>query len=268
VLVEWNYSPDYRPQGLDALKKMGFSHILMAPSVSCWRNRVIPSTPQLRNVDAHAAAVRDGLAGGMINTVWLPMRYVQDAMWYGMAYGAFLVQSGKPMNRDAFHKAFVKKMFGMPLDRNMNDFLNRWSDLHLDRSFFEAIAQEDFTLLDDQERIRELEDIRARSAEVLALCPKTPPIRNPGVMASMCLSAEIIYVLSEGLLILADGDVSQHRRNLWVTTSSDVITRAGEDWDRGRYRDDPAKFKAKFPNQTGSHLLVVLRQLRHMIIIG
>ena len=266
ILVEWNYDPNYKPTGLEKFKSLGFKDIIMAPSISCWRNRVIPSRPQLNNVEAHASALEDGIAAGMLNTVWLPMRYLQESMWYGMAYGAWLVNSNKPMKLKRFHRAFTVKVFGLRLNNKLNRFLNNWTRLHLDRRFYSAIANNDFAILKDSSRIAELRTIKDLSFRIINKPINITPKKNPHILSSMYLSAEIMYVLSEGLLVIAENDANAERQELISRHLDSVIARAGTEWNRGRFPDDPAKYEARFPNQTNSHLLVVLRLLKEQLL--
>jgi len=266
VLVEWNYDPKYNPSGLEELKSKGFKNIIMAPSVSCWRSRVIPTKPQLNNVDAHVGAVQNGVGDGLINTVWLPMRYVQNAMWYGMAYSAWRVNSNKETDLNLFHKTFTRKTFGMKFDDNIEYFLNNWIELHLDRRFYSAIANEDYAILNDPEKIEELINVRNLSANLLQNRIEITPTKNRDIFESMYLSAEIMYVLSEGLLYIADKGSTEKNGQQLSEQLNDVIRRVEKEWDKGRFPDDPAKYKAKFPNQTNSHLLILLIKLKQQII--
>ena len=266
VLVEWNYDPDYVARGLKELKQKGFSAIIMAPSISCWRNRIIPTRPQLRNVDAHARAVLDSSADGMINTVWLPMRYLQESMWYGMAYGAWQINNDKPMKLKKFHREFCYKTFGVRLNNKMDRFLRNWTKLHLDRRYFSAIANQDYTILKDPDRIIELKELYELSTEILSDPLKISPLKHPEILESMYLSAEIVQVLSEGLLIIADEATPDKNNATFRERLTKVIAEAEDEWDRGRFPDDPAKYEAKFPNQTNSHLLVVLRELKSKLL--
>ena len=82
----------------------------------------------------------------------------------------------------------------------------------------------------------------------------------------MYLSAEIVQVLSEGLLIIADEATPDKNNATFRDRLTKVIAEAEDEWDRGRFPDDPAKYEAKFPNQTNSHLLVVLRELKSKLL--
>ena len=267
ILVEWNYDPEYKPSGLDELRAKGFKGIIMAPSISCWRSRIIPTRPQLDNVDTHAKAVQDGMADGLINTVWLPMRYVQNSMWYGMAYSAWRVSGNKENDLKKFHKAFAKKTFGLKLDEGLDGFFNNWIELHLDRHFYSAVANANYTILDNPEKIEELIRVRDLSNKLLLNRLDLIPAKNPDILESMYLSTEIMYVLSEGLLCLAEKNTAGINRQQLLEQINDVIGRVSQEWDKGRFPDDPAKYKAKFPNQTNSHLLIILRMLKERLIV-
>jgi len=207
VLMEWNYDPEYLPTKLPALVDLGYDNIIMCPSVSCWRSRVIPSKPQLKNVDGHASALRNGIAKGLINTVWLPMRYLQNSMWYGMAYSAFLVNSDKPMNLRKFHKMFSAKTFAIPLNDEVNTFLEMWTELHLDRHIYSAIANNNYDVLNDPDRIVELEKVKSLSSNLIKNQLGIKPKKNLEIFESMVLSTEIMYVLSEGSLIISGENI-------------------------------------------------------------
>jgi hypothetical protein len=265
VLVEWNYSPDYKPTRLDTLAKMGYKNIIMAPSISCWRNRVIPTVPQLKNVEAHAESVRRGTATGLINTVWLPMRYLQNSMWYGMAYSAYLVNSGKEMELKKFHEIFVRKTFDVKLNNAFDDFLISWTMLHLDRRFYMAISSGNLTILNDTEKLKELKEVQELSSTLIKNAQTISVCKNAEIFESMVLSAEIINVLSEGLLLISDNNNNFDMLSSWETKMASVMTRAKAEWDEGRFPDDPAKIESKFSNLENSHLLVLLKKIESQL---
>jgi hypothetical protein len=189
------------------------------------------------------------------------MRYVQNAMWYGMAYSAYLVNSNNEMDLKVFHKVFSKKVFDAPLNPELNEFLETWTQLHLGRSFYSAICNNNFTLLNNEENIEALETIKLKSLRLLNNRTHVQVNKNIEILESMYLSTEIMYVLSEGLLIIAGKDASETRASQWQATINNVIEKVDQEWDIGRYSNDPAKYIAKFPNQESSHILIVLRKL-------
>ncbi len=261
VLMEWNYDPEYRPDNLAHLHALGYENIIMAPSLACYRLRVLPSRPALMNTEAHAAAVRSGKAAGLINTVWLPQRYLQDAMWYGIAYSAWLVNSGESMDTTAFHRQFAKKVFGRRLTPGLNDYLKKWPQLHLHRRFYISLAQGNTDHSDDPEAMRELREVHRLSEALLSGEPDYRPRRNREILASMSLAAQVMNSLSEGLLIAGGDEGVKENKPEWRKELKDVIEKVEREWDRGRFADDPAKHRPKFPNLKHSHLLIMLKEL-------
>lgn len=261
MIVEWNYVPDYLPGNLNDFNEMGYRSVIMAPSISCYLLRVLPSRPGLRNVEAMAASVRDGTADGMINTIWLPMRYIQDAMWYGIAFGAHLVESGKEMDLNVFHRRFVRKTFGRPADKALRNYLEQWPDQHLDYRIYGALARGKTDFSQNPENMKNVREVHRLSTRLKAERPDFRPRRNSEILGSMYLATDVMYVLSEGLLILSGEAFMPQQKAEWRETLSAVIEAVDAGWDRGRYADDPAKYAAKFPNQESSHLLILLKKL-------
>lgn len=261
VVVEWNYVPDYRPGNLNDFNEMDYRSVIMAPSISCYLLRVLPSRPGLQNVDAMAASVRDGTATGMINTIWLPMRYIRDAMWYGIAYSAYLIESAKPMDLQAFHRHFSRKVFGRRANTALHDYLEQWPDQHLDYRIYGALARGKTDFSQNRENMKNIREVYRLSARLKAERPDFHPRRNAQILESMYLSTDVMYVLSEGLLILSGEPFMPQQKAEWREMLSAVIETVDADWDRGRYADDPAKYVAKFPNQESSHLLILLKKL-------
>ena len=110
--------------------------------------------------------------------------------------------------------------------------------------------------------IKDLRYLRDLSYELVLSSDQLVVENNKDVLESMILSAHIIYVLSEGLLLRVEKSY-EHRYIQWARTADNVIIETENLWDKGRFKDDPAKYEAKFPNQENSHILIVLRKLRN-----
>jgi hypothetical protein len=266
LLMEWNYVPDYKPKNLERFLEMGYPAIIMAPSISCYLLRVLPSRPGLMNTDAMAASVREGTAAGLVNTIWLPMRYIQDAMWYGIAYSGFLINSDRVMDVHLFHRAFARKVFGVPLSKGLEYYLNRWPDLHLDYRFYINLANNRTDYSDQPEKMEELRDVYDVSMQLIDQQPRFRPRKNGSVLNAMYLTTDVMHVLSEGLLLLSGEKRTPEQVRLWREKLLTVIEAVDTEWDKGRYPDDPAKYEAKFPNQAHSHLLIMLKKLEILSI--
>jgi hypothetical protein len=261
VLMEWNYIPDYKPKNLHRFREMGYPSIIMAPSISCYLLRVLPSRPGLMNTEAMASSVRNGTAEGLINTIWLPMRYIQDAMWYGIAYSAFLINSNREMDLHAFHKTFARNVFGRPLSKGLEYYLNCWPDLHLNYRFYINLANGKTDFSGNPDDMKELQDIYALSSQLIEQKPNFTPRKNGDILQAMYLATDVMHVLSKGLLILSGEEFSLQQKHDWQKRLVNVIDAVDAEWDKGRYPNDPAKYEAKFPNQEHSHLLIMLKKL-------
>jgi hypothetical protein len=259
VLMEWNYDSAYKPTKLNPLLKMGFEDIIMAPSIACYRLRVLPTLPGLKNTNAMAKVVRDKKAKGLINTIWLPMRYIQNAMWYGIAYSGYLINSKNKMNLSVFHEKFCNKVFNTTLTKEMDHYLTNWTKLHLDRQFYKSVIENDIAL--NMKKLNSLKEINELSKMLKDHPPDFKPKRNIEILESMFLATRVVYVISEGLLILNAKNKLRHSNTNWLNEMKEVIIAVDKEWDKGRYPDDPNKYKAKFLNQEHSHLLIVLERL-------
>lgn len=259
ILAEWNYDPDYKPTSLPRLQKAGFEKIIMAPSLACYRLRVLPSEPGIRNTSAMIPSLRSGDAMGLINTIWLPQRYLQNTMWYGIAYTAFMLESDDLTNLRGFHQSFSARVWGIELTEDLHNLLVDWNTLHLHRSFYIKAARGDYTW--SEEQIEVLKGVRDKARGLLKDTPVLQPIQNQDVFETMILSVSVMEVISESLLILGQEEKEMAVAPSTLEKLGAVIEAVDSDWDSGRFPDDPQKYEPKFSNIAHSHLLVVLKQI-------
>ncbi len=261
ILMEWNYEPNYTSDHLPELIQLGFEDILMAPSLACYRLRVLPTQPALDNTRELAVAVEQGQSQGLINTIWLPMRYLQNSMWYGIAYSADLINHPGDFDLRGFHKRFAEKVFGLPLSDDLHEYLSQWPGLHLDRKAYSAIANSHFDFSEEPEMISELEDVNQLAEKLVSQPPLVQAMKNLEILASMQLSARVVQMISQGLLIMHDPTGDAALKSKWQAELEQVIAAVDAEWNQGRYADDPQKFTPKFSNLESSYLLVLLKKL-------
>jgi hypothetical protein len=115
------------------------------------------------------------------------------------------------------------------------------------------------------EKIKELENVQILSSTLLEDIINLNVNKNSEILESMVLSAEIMNVLSEGLLLIADNNNDPDMLSSWETKMASVMTRAEAEWDEGRFPDDPAKIESKFSNLENSHLLVLLKKIESQL---
>lgn len=259
ILLEWNYDPDYKPSSIPMLREAGLEKIIMAPSLACYRHRVLPSDLALKNTEAMIQTVRDGQSMGLINTIWLPQRYLQNSMWYGIAYTAYLMDTNAPVVRSEFHKLFVERLWGVQLTNDLDAFLTNWTKLHIHRSFFIKAAKHDYTYSDQQ--VAELRSVLELSQTTRNNLPRVQLDQNEDIFETMVLAVRVMEALCQSLLYLDSTNEATIDNEQIEEDLSSVIAAVGREWDRGRYPADPQKYQPKFSNIAHSHLLVLLKQI-------
>lgn len=264
ILVEWNYDPAYQPESLRRLKGAGFQKIIMAPSLACYRLRILPAEPALRNTDAMIPSVKSGDAIGIINTIWLPQRYIQNAMWYGIAYTAFQMNHAGRNGLTNFHAEFAQKVWHTDLTAELDMFLSRWRQLHLHRSFYIKAARGDFDYSDDQ--LIRLKEMATFSGQLSDSIPELTLETNQDIFDSMVLATRVLEALSQSLLFLGDEDAVSTSKAALIAELQAVIQAVDADWDTGRYSNDPQKYEPKYSNIAHSHLLVVLKMIEAKLL--
>ena len=117
IILDWDYGVTDQAiiekrtrQALDA----GF-RVAGGPAWDYCRWGPRAGSSQLRNIDAYADVYRrinDPRALGVIVTNWVPTRYLQGAIWDGMAYAAVDVTEGSAAAKDSALRRFVEKYYG------------------------------------------------------------------------------------------------------------------------------------------------------------
>jgi hypothetical protein len=141
----------------------------------------------------------------------------------------------------------------------MDHYLSNWTKLHLDNKFYKSVTEANFAY--DREELKSLQEINLLSKELKDNQPDFQPKRNRDILQSIYLATRVVYVISEGLLILNNKNHFKYRTANWRKELKEVIKEVDKEWDKGRYPDDPNKYKAKYFNQEHSHLLIILQKL-------
>lgn len=257
--IWWAYHAELNVNDLKRLRKAGFHSIVTAPSTACFYARFLTPGRQFVNARKMAVYARRYRLDGMINTVWTTTRYAQGAMYFGIAYGAYMARHPHAGPR-AFHAAFARKVFGTRLTRGLERFLTGWPQLDVNyRLAMHAITREP---LKAEERAA-LMDVCRVAERILPLADGFGPAKNADIWESMVLAARAASVCAEGLL-LSNGMRAGAARKLRYNRELRAVRKAmSEEWDRTRYPDDPKKYRPPFPSpvETGQHALAILRRL-------
>ena len=259
VLIDWRYRWDVRDTVLRRYRAAGFEQVMTAPSMACYRHRFLPTREALQNTRRmiRYAVRHDAL--GSINTVWCPYRYLQNAMYYGVAYTGHVMQNGGRSELAAFHRRLARVMFGTRLVKPLAAFLSGWTRMMIVHTVAEKLLERAPAYSED-----ELQQIRTTyelGPDLLQAAASYEPAKNEDIWQSMLLAARGARVLAEHALIQAGalkgtGVVREHKQTL-----KDITRELAAEWDRTRFADGICKWKPQFGGSPNAHVLPLLRRL-------
>jgi hypothetical protein len=259
VLIEWRYGDHISDDIIPRLQRFGYKDILVAPSLACYSDRFLPTRQRLKNTDRMVAIAKENQVNGLINTIWCPYRYLQNAMYYGIAYSACAVQQGAHPDLEAFHKQFALKIFGTDLLPSLAFFLDNWTDLMIDVTLSNKITQSSQTLTEiELQRVQKMIQI---GEEVLLAAQDFVPQKNQDIWRGMLLSAKCAWLCAESLYHRQTSKLPVAEREDDNYRVLDVQKEMDLEWDRTRYLDDPQKYSAYFPNESDQYAMLLIKQI-------
>lgn len=262
IMVHWEYRDDLTDAPIRCLRKAGFRDIIVAPSLGCWHSRFLPNRVTLKNTRLMSAFAHKHKAMGLINTLWCPWRYLQDAMYYGIALSSELVRAGGKVSLPAFHRRWVQKTFGTGMPAALHRFLLLWPEMHIPREIYRVLAAKKTDLT--KEQIRYLQKINGYGKRLLQLADKYQPRKNISIWNSMVLAARCVWLCSE-YVVLKEACPQRAER---IRSFNDMLKKCRSEldaeWDRTRYPDDPAKKHPAFPDMENEYILVLMSRLSYL----
>ena len=262
ILVEWRYYENPREDAIRRLRKTGFKDIVAAPSLACYLHRFLPTEGALKNTRRMARFAAKYELMGVINTIWCPWRYVQKTLYYGIAYSARVVAGGGKIRVKEFRREFARKVFGTRLTDTLNRFLTAWPKLAVPYPVCEKFSQKR-PVFDRKQRER-LKEVNRLGERVLGLAGKYQPAKNRDIWNAMVLAARAVWLLSESCMLQAERAPAPERRTAYNRLLREVRNDLSAEWDRGRFADDPRKFRPVFPNEVDQHMLILMNRLRRI----
>ncbi|MCE9616057.1 MAG: family 20 glycosylhydrolase [Lentisphaerae bacterium] len=258
VLVHWDYTAEACATPIRKLKAAGFRKLVLAPSLACVGTHVLPTRRNLTNTRLLCRYARRHGAQGVINTMWAPWRYYQDAMYYGIAYTGALLRARGPFRLAAFHREFSRRVFGTDQTPALHRFLARAPDMEIPRPLYRKIFNRSGTF--NPEEIARLETVNGTGKALMGDAAAYAPAANAHIWNAMVLAVKSVWLCSESVLLgLCRGDPA--RMADYNRLRGDVRRAAAADWDRTRFSSDPQKRKPMFPNWGDQYLLHLLNRL-------
>jgi hypothetical protein len=269
LIYDWHYNADVSEQSVLVFRERGFQ-VFACPALVCHPRMILPVADNYANIGRFAEIARKHDLRGLDTTIWIPTRYLSDALWTGIAYAAAHSWSGSAWNEPEFYRSFLRSFFGSSrgddfaeasqsfgaIDWNLDRFrLACWID---DESLSDAKRQVTGDL--ESEARRSLNDLQSAATILTSVRPTITD--NRAAWDALEHSVAILAYTIEHFLAAADlGGQVQGDANLLRKLDASCAEAIGwieADWDRNRFADDPGKADI---HQTGQHLMHRFRQM-------
>lgn len=253
ILVDWRYHRTVKDDVHTKLANAGFKKIITAPSIACWEYRFLPSAIAIENTEKMISFNTKHKGLGTITTIWCPYRYIQDALWYGIAFSAFAARSRGKVSRTKFNAHFAKTVFGSECKGTLAAILNHYPNLTVDHRAAKAVISGKA----DSAVITEMKTVHSLAKEVLDLATWFRPQKNGHIYDAMILAATCVYLVSGHTVFQGTGAIDAAYKDLLAETKRNLSA----DWDRTRFADDTQKKKPKFPGQEDQFVVLLIDAL-------
>jgi len=262
LIFDWHYNADVSADSVRLFKAQGFE-VVGCPALVCAPYMILPSQRNYTNIRRFAEIVREEDAYGMDTTIWIPVRYLSDALWPGIAFAAGQAWSGSRWDDAGFFRGFVRDFFGSGEGDAYAEAFGRIAAVDWDLTQFRlacwyddaslAAAREAAGTLAAEAR-RKLGELEAGAAMLGKI--RGGVTRNAAAWDAYAQSVEIqAYTIRH---LLAAGEIGGDARGegaLLRELDESCVRAMGyieADWDRNRFADDPGKSDIHGTNQ---HLL-------------
>lgn len=260
VVVDWHYS-DFKEPWTSLLLKAGFKEIIEAPALAHCGHRFLPVDEALNNTKHMASLMARHHTAGLINTIWCPWRYLQNAMYYGIAFSSRVVKNAGRINMRTFHADFARKVFGTNLSNDLHQFLTCWPKLNIHAYIADNLLLK-YPMLNASKKLH-IEKVNRTGRKVLALAANYHPSKNQQIWNAMILAAQCAWLCSEYLMIFEEGpEASPQRKNEFDNLLEHVRHKMSEEWDRTRLPGDPQKYDTKFAGHDDQYIMILMRKLK------
>jgi hypothetical protein len=244
VLIDWRYDTAVKDTVLGKLQKAGFKHLIVAPSVAGPRSWLLSDVDHLKNTAKMAAFANKHKILGLINTIWVPWSYLQNAVYYGIAYSAVAVRKGGAPDMDSFNRLFAKKTFGVKLTPRLKQFFENWHKIVLFGWIPSKIVRRTYKV--DDKQFKTLLSINKYASKTLSASEYIAVKKNKDIYNGMLLSAKCAWVCSEFLLLKNSASARQNRKVQYNNFLNFLCADMQKEWDKTRYPADEQNVRKNF----------------------
>ena len=270
IIYDWHYQPDVSAESNAFFKKQGFE-VIGCPSLVCSPHMILPDKHNYINIQRFAEIARQNDLMGLNTTIWIPTRYMSDALWLGIAYACVHSWSGSKWDAIAFYSTFLNDFFGSCEGLAFAQVWNELSEIVWHCAEFNTSCW-----IDEKSLLEAREMAESKGNEVNATLKKLQEIRdkltkigrgvrkNQSAWNTIERSVVILSYTLEHLLTAKNVRISDKWNDSLIReidrTCLQAIQWIEEDWDRNRYPDDPNKKGIYLPEQ---HLLHRFNQMHN-----
>lgn len=247
VMVHWEYETNATAEPVRKLLSDGFSRIIVGPSLNCWRIRFLPDKSALTNTNLLAAMTQIPGVEGMINTIWCPWRYLQNAMYYGIAWSAEAFRNGGMPDIEVSNGKFALKVFKSE-DNGLLEFLNLFPEFQFPHDAAKLLFENNISISEETREFIAYNLSHARTA--IGLVDKRLEVSNREILDAMILAVKGVWLCSCKVAMKLgdmhkDGSLEQSE---YTELLDRAIVEFSAEWDRTRFADDPLKHSAVSPS--------------------
>ncbi len=265
VIFDWYYRPDVTDESVRFFKELGFE-VVASPALVAAPHFAIPDRQNYDNIERFTRIAREQDLMGVNTTIWVPVRYMSDVLWPGIAFAGAHAWSGSTLDEAAFMADFAQDYFQTSEGAAFHHAWNRMADVVWQRPDFYAACWVDEASLanarkaagDRQQEIRDKLAILVDVQEELTRIGGTIRAHHTEWKA-LEDSAAILRFSMEHLLAAPNIPGNTALLEGLAAKCGELIAAIEADWDRNRYADDPGKGGRFLQNQ---HLLYRLGQVR------
>ncbi|GJM25294.1 MAG: hypothetical protein DHS20C16_17090 [Phycisphaerae bacterium] len=269
VIYDWHYKPEVSEKSVRLFKKKGFE-VIACPALVCYPHMTFPSNDNHANIRRFTQIAREHDLRGVNTTIWIPTRYLSDALWSGIAYAAAHAWSGERCEDAPMYEAFAQDFFcSQDGDAFAEVFMKILSvDWRLDR-FRMSCWFDDETLASAREMaagplrseaeacLQKLESA-SRTLSALRSGARENRIAWEALEQSVAIKAYTIEHFLAAANAKDGGELDSDQLGRLDATCKEAVAWIEADWDRNRFSDDSGKADLHNTNQ---HLLHSFRRM-------
>ena len=109
LIYDWHYRADVSDESVKFFKEHGFE-VVGCPALVCAPHMILPSDQNYTNIRRFAEIARAQDILGIDTTIWIPTRYLSDALWPGIAYAAVHSWARSNWDEPAFYRSFMHEL--------------------------------------------------------------------------------------------------------------------------------------------------------------